>query len=139
MIVSLLIDAKSIKVISGFNLKRMKKIVRRRCRTKISKTHLKTISIIDTPPGMAGHRGVKMFGRPNWRSLWWVGALIFSPNWIKIEKPSESRGSLTIFVQFWWFFSFFNFGWILSLKLNRVVFSLVFQIFYTPGTPWGGQ
>ena len=42
MILSLFIDVKSIQVISGFNLKRMKKIARWGCGTKISKTNLKT-------------------------------------------------------------------------------------------------
>ena len=31
------------------------------------------------------------------------------------------------------FHSFFNFGWILALQLTRVDFSLVVQIFDTPG------
>ena len=35
------------------------------------------------------------------------------------------------------FHSFFNFGWILALQLTRVDFSLVVQIFYTPGTSGG--
>ena len=105
MILSLLIDVKSIKVIFGFNLMiRMKKIARWRCGTKISKTNLKTI----ISPLLTRHRsarGVKKLERPNWRSLWWVRALKFSPNWIKFEKPSENKVSLTFFVQFWQLFT----------------------------------
>ena len=50
MILSLFTAVKSIQVISGFNSKRMKKIARWRCNTKISKTNLK---IIETPPGVS--------------------------------------------------------------------------------------
>ena len=52
-----------------------------------------------------GAKGVKKSGKPNWRPLWWVGVLRFIPNWVKCKKYSENRVSLTIFLQFWWFFT----------------------------------
>ena len=39
------------------------------------------------------------------RLCWWAGELRFSPNWIEFAKPSKNRVSLTIFVQFWRFFT----------------------------------
>ena len=95
---------RSLKMTSSVNLKRVIKIARWCCGTKISKTNLKAIiSPLVTRP--RGARGVKKSGRPNWRQPWWVEALRFSPNWIEFKKPSENRVSLKIFVQFWQFFT----------------------------------
>ena len=83
---------------------------------------------------------VKKSGRPNWRPLWWVGDLRFSPNWIKFEKPSENRVSLTIFVLFWQFFTVSS---ILaeSQHSNSWEWTSVWlsEFFDTPGTPGGAS
>ena len=129
---------KSLKVISSFNLKRMKKIVRWHCGTKISKTNLKAIisPLLSCPQGCQGCQ--KNLG-PNWRQLWWVEAIRFSPNWIKFKKLSEKRVSLKLFVQFWQFFTVSSIWLNLSTPTHQSIFNSVclFGFFYTPGTPGG--
>ena len=58
--------------------------------------------------------------RPNWRSLWWVWVLRFSPNWIKFEIPSET-----------WFL------WIFLFNFDG--FSQFLQLFITPLAPLGAR
>ena len=73
------------------NSERMKKKnARWCCSTKISKTNLKSMisPLLTRPKGGQGCQKIRK-------------GLRFGPNWIKFEKPSKSRVSLTIFVQFW--------------------------------------
>ena len=103
MILSLFIAVKSIQMIFGFNLKRMKKITRCRCSTKISKTNLKTmISPLLTRPEVC--QGCQKIRKTKLK----FGSLRFSPNWIKFEKPSGflwqflfNFDSFSQFLQFW--------------------------------------
>ena len=85
-----------------------------------------------------GDRGVKKSGLPNWSPLWWVGVPRFSQNWRNCEKPSKLNKNCQrnlFFLEVFWIL--FNLGWILALQLTKVVFSLVFQIFWHPWHPWG--
>ena len=109
MILSLFIDVKSIQVISGSNLKRMKKIARSRCGTKISKTNLKTMisPLLTCPQGCQK---------------------------IQMTKHGFFDNFCSILMGF---HSFFNFDWILVLQLTKVVFCLIFWIFRHPWHSWG--
>ena len=83
-----------IQVISGINSKEMeKKSPDGAAVQKYQKQILKQwyLHYWHTPKGA---RGVKKSGRPNWRPLWWIEALRFSPNRIKFKKSSQ-------FLQFW--------------------------------------
>ena len=78
--------------------------------------------------------GVKESRRPNWRPLWWVGVLRFSPNWKKKkEKPSANRVSLTTFVNLDSFSQFLQFWLNLSapafrqITIHNLIWSLQFE------------
>ena len=70
-------------------------------------------------------RGGKKSKWLNWSPLWYVGA----PNWKKLSKLSklnkDCQKKLCFLKGF--FLTLFNLGWILSLQLTKVVFSLVWH------------
>ena len=61
--------------------------------------------------------------QPKLKKLW---------NTVKIEQKLSKK---PCFLKVFWIL--FNLGWILALQLIKVVFSLVFRIFWHPWHPWG--
>ena len=114
MILSLFIDVKSIQVISGFNLKRMKKIARWRCGTKISKTNLKTmISPLLTRP--QGCQGCQKIWKTKLKTTLVSWSAKIQPKLNKIWKTFRKLSFLDNFCSILTVFhSLFSFGWIVQ-------------------------
>ena len=91
VILSLFIDFKSIQVISGFNLKRMKNIGRWHCSTKISKTNLKSIKspLLTLPQGCQGCQKIQNTKLKTTLVSW--SAKIW-PNLNKVWKTFRKQG-----------------------------------------------
>ena len=125
---------KSLKMTSSFNLKRVIKIARWRCGTKISKTNLKAIisPLVTHPQGCQGCQKI-------WKTqlkttlVSWSAKIQSKLN--RIQKTFRKQGFFENFCPILTVFhSFFNSGWILALQFTRVDFSLVVWIF-TPLAP----
>ena len=117
-----------------FNLKRMKKIARWHCSTKISKTNLKTPLLICSQ----GCQWCQKTWKTKLKTTLVSWSAKIQPKLNKIWKTFRKQGFFDNFCSFLTVFnSFFNFGWILELQLIRVDFSLVVRIFWHPWHPWG--
>jgi hypothetical protein len=138
VILSLVIDVRLIQGISGFNLKRVKKLPDGAVVQKYQKQILKQwyLHYWHAPRGA---RGVKKSGTPNWRPLWWVGALRFRPNWTKFEKPLENRVSLTILFNFDSISQFLQFWLNLSAPTQQSGLQFGHPDFLTPLAPLGAR
>ena len=101
MILSLFIGVKLIQAITGFNLKRMKKIARWSCSTKILKTNLKTMmSPLLAHPQECHKIWKAKLNVTKLKTILVSWRVKIQPKLNKIKKPSENRVSLTIFVKF---------------------------------------
>ena len=103
VILSLFIHVKSIKVISGFNLRKWKKSARWLCHTEKSKTNLKKLisPLLTRPQGPQGCQKMRHHPLNKLMEVWCAN---IEPKLQKVWKTVRKQAFLTIFFQFWRFF-----------------------------------